>query len=258
MPAARVGWTGEDSNWWISAAPCRCAVPRQSAPVSPPPMITTRLPFALIGDVSRSPCCTRLDGGRYSIAWYTPLRSRPGTGRSRHCVAPPASTTASNSACSSLPVTSTPTLVLTRNSVPSSRICSSRRSRYFFSILNSGNAVAEQTADSIGAVEDHDVVPGAGVSCCAAARPAGPEPTTATRLPVDSLASTGLIQPSFHARLDDFELDLLDGDRIAVDTEHARGLTRSRAEATCELGEVVGRVEALERALPNDRGIRGR
>ena len=38
------------------------------------------------------------------------------------------------------------------------------------------------------------------VSCWAAARPAGPEPTTATRLPVLTLGSTGLTQPSEKAR----------------------------------------------------------
>ena len=36
-------------------------------------------------------------------------------------------------------------------------------------------------------------------SCCAAARPAGPEPTTATRLPVMCAAGSGRIQPSLKA-----------------------------------------------------------
>src|SRR5687768_3922222 len=37
-------------------------------------------------------------------------------------------------------------------------------------------------------------------SCCAAASPAGPEPTTATFLPVLTLGTCGLTQPSAHAR----------------------------------------------------------
>ena len=53
-------------------------------------------------------------------------------------VAPPASTTASKSACSWSTVTSTPTFTLVRNSVPSASICARRRSRCRFSILNSG------------------------------------------------------------------------------------------------------------------------
>ena len=41
---ARPAGRGRISSWVTDAAPCRCAVPRQSAPVSPPPMITTCLP----------------------------------------------------------------------------------------------------------------------------------------------------------------------------------------------------------------------
>ncbi len=37
-------------------------------------------------------------------------------------------------------------------------------------------------------------------SCCAAAMPAGPEPTTATFLPVLCLAGRGTTHSSFHAR----------------------------------------------------------
>ena len=40
------GGLGMISNWWTLFAPWRWLVPRQSAPVSPPPMMTTRLPVA--------------------------------------------------------------------------------------------------------------------------------------------------------------------------------------------------------------------
>ena len=40
-------------------ARCRSAVPKQSVPVSPPPMITTSRPSAVIGDTGTSRCCTR-------------------------------------------------------------------------------------------------------------------------------------------------------------------------------------------------------
>ena len=47
------------SSWVIDFAPCRIAVPRQSAPVSPPPMMTTCLPAAVIwfstGTTERDP-----------------------------------------------------------------------------------------------------------------------------------------------------------------------------------------------------------
>ena len=49
VSARSSGGRGMISNWCTLAAPCRCAVPRQSAPVSPPPMMMTRLPFAVMG-----------------------------------------------------------------------------------------------------------------------------------------------------------------------------------------------------------------
>ena len=58
--------------------------------------------------------------------------------RAGHAVAPPARTIASNCSRRSSTLTSTPTFTLTRNSVPSASICASRRSRWRFSILNSG------------------------------------------------------------------------------------------------------------------------
>ena len=42
------GGSGSSSNWCTLLAPWRWAVPRQSAPVSPPPRITTRFPLAVI------------------------------------------------------------------------------------------------------------------------------------------------------------------------------------------------------------------
>ena len=45
------GGSGSSSNWVIEAGSSRCELPRQSAPVSPPPMITTCLPAAEIGVV---------------------------------------------------------------------------------------------------------------------------------------------------------------------------------------------------------------
>ena len=70
MPSVRFsGGVGMISSWVTEAAPWRCEVPRQSAPVSPPPMITTCLPSAVIGGASMSPCCTWLAHGRNSIAW---------------------------------------------------------------------------------------------------------------------------------------------------------------------------------------------
>ena len=98
--ARSLGGSGMISSWCTDAAPCRWAVPRQSAPVSPPPMMTTCRPSAEIGEAPSAPSWTRFDGFRYSRAKCTPSSSRPGTARSRGRVAPPASTTASCSSTS--------------------------------------------------------------------------------------------------------------------------------------------------------------
>jgi hypothetical protein len=58
------GGRGLWSSWVTLTAPCRFAVPRQSAAVSPPPTMTTRLPAASIGGVDRSPVRTRLASGK--------------------------------------------------------------------------------------------------------------------------------------------------------------------------------------------------
>ncbi len=113
-------------------------MPTQSAPVSPPPMTTTCLPSAVIGETVRSPSCTLLASGRYSIAKWTPFSSRPGTGRSRETVAPAAMTTASYRRRSFAASMSRPISTSVRNLVPSARICSMRRLMCDFSILNSG------------------------------------------------------------------------------------------------------------------------
>ena len=87
-------------------------------------------------------------------------------------------------------------------------------------------------------------------SCCAAARPAGPEPTTATFLPVLIFGGCGTTQPSSQPRsMIACSIDLMPTG-IVVDVERARRLARRRADAAGELGEVVGRVQDLERVLP--------
>ena len=57
--------------------------------------------------------------------------------------------------------------------------------------------------------------------------------------------------PAFVERaIDDRQLDRLDGDGIFVDAEHARPFARRGAQQACELGKVVGLMEALDRRPP--------
>ena len=87
-------------------------------------------------------------------------------------------------------------------------------------------------------------------SWSAAARPAGPEPTTATRLPVRDGRRPRLNPALLERALDDRQLDRLDRHRIVVDAEHARALARRRAQPSGPLGKVVGRVQPVARRLP--------
>src|SRR6476661_245471 len=128
-----------------------------------------------------------------------PSSSRPGIGRSRASVAPPARTTASNCSRSASAVMSTPTLTPVLKTVPSEFIWSRRRSMCRFSILNSGMPYRRSPPMRSARSNTVTMCP-ARVSCCAAARPAGPEPTTATFLPVERVGCTGLTQPSSKAR----------------------------------------------------------
>ena len=56
------------------------------------------------------------------------------------------------------------------------------------------------------------------------------------------------LDPAFFPRLvDDRVLDRLDADRIVVDAQRAGFLARRRADAAGELGEIVGRVQRVDR-----------
>ena len=195
------GGFGSSSNCRMDFAPCRRDVPRQSAPVSPPPMMMTCLSFALRskpGSTGRPPtrrfCC-----GRNCIAKWMPSRSRPGIGRSRGASAPVAITMASKSASSFFPSMSTPMCTPVRKLTPSSSICFTRRSTRCFSILKSG-IPRTSSPPGISFFSNTVTVWPARLSCCAAARPAGPEPMTATLRPVRICGDSGSIQPSSQPR----------------------------------------------------------
>ena len=237
------------SSWVTEAAPWRSAVPRQSAPVSPPPMMTTCLPSALIGGRCRSPSCTRLAGTRYSIARWMPARSRPGAGRSRPRVDPPASSTASYVDRSSLDGDVDP-------DVDAGAELRALRPHLLQAALEDallhlelGDPVAQQAPDAVGPLEHDDVVAGAGQLL------RGGEPGRPGADDGDLLAGAlpgGLRHgPALgEGAVGDLHLDLLDGDRVGVDAEHAGGLAGRRAQPPGELREVVGRVQPLARRVP--------
>ena len=115
--------------------------------------------------------------------------------------------------------------------------------------LELGDAVAQQAADPIRSLEHDDVVAGAGELL------RGRETRGTGADHDDPLAGAHRRRlrrdPALVPRtVDDLDLDLLDGDGIGVDPQHARGLARGGAQPAGELGEVVGRVQALDRVAP--------
>src|SRR5262245_7889058 len=115
--------------------------------------------------------------------------------------------------------------------------------------LELGNAVAQQAADPVVALEHGHQVTGA-IELLGGGQARGPGADHR-----DALARAGRGRlggdPAFvEGALDDGQLDALDGHGIVVDPEHARALARSRAETTGPLREVVRRVQAIECLAP--------
>src|SRR6185437_7318802 len=108
---------------------------------------------------------------------------------------------------------------------------------------------AEQPADGVVALEDRYLVPGPG-ELLGGGEPGRPGPDHG-----DGEAGAGLrherddpaVRPG---AVDDLDLDLLDGDRVGVDAEHAGRLARGRAEPAGELREVVGGVQPVAGLVP--------
>ena len=142
-----------------------------------------------------------------------------------------------------------------RSATPSAYSCSSRRSTSCLLELEVGDAVAQQAAGRGRRARTPSPRGPARASCWAAARPAGPEPTTATLRPRrHRRRGCGTTQPSCQRALDDRQLDLLDRHRVVVEREDARLLARRRAELAGELGEVVRRVQPVDAPRASGRG----
>ena len=115
--------------------------------------------------------------------------------------------------------------------------------------LELGDAVPQQPADAVVPLEHGDRVPGSG-ELLSSGQPG--RPGTDDR---NGLARQPIRRQRHHPALgegvvDDLDLDLLDRDRILIDAQHARALTRRRTQPTGELGEIVGRVQPLDGVAP--------
>ena len=115
--------------------------------------------------------------------------------------------------------------------------------------LELGDAVAQQPADPVGALEDRDRVAGP-VELVGGGQPGGSRPD-------DGHALAGpdprrrRCHPSLVERpLDDRELDRLDRDRVIVDRQHARPFAGRGAETTRPFRKVVRGVQSVDGRLP--------
>src|SRR5690606_19137067 len=112
-----------------------------------------------------------------------------------------------------------------------------------------GDAVAEQAADAVGTFVDDHLVAGPGELL--GRGEAGRSGADDGDLLAGEAAGTHGADPAVRPGVvDDRVLDLLDRHRVLVDAEDAGGLARRRAQASGEVGEVVGGVETFDRLLP--------
>src|SRR3974390_2596736 len=112
-----------------------------------------------------------------------------------------------------------------------------------------GNTVAQKTACSIALLEHIDLMASAD-QLLSASKPRRPRTDNSdffARLRRRWLRHNPALLP---AAINNLALDCLNGDGIAVDVERAGFLAGRRAYATGEFGEIVGRMEKLERGLP--------
>ena len=115
--------------------------------------------------------------------------------------------------------------------------------------LELGDAVAQEPTNPVGTLVDGHGVPGTG-QLLRNGQAGRTGPDDRDRLAGQPLGRLRAHVPRVPGFVDDRDLDVLDRHRRLVDPEHARGLTRSRAEPAGELREVVRRVQSLDRALP--------
>ena len=110
----------------------------------------------------------------------------------------------------------------------------------------------QEAADAVGSLEDDDVVTGTGQLLCGG-QTGGPGSDDGDSLAGQLFGRQRHDPALIEGVVDDLDLDLLDGHRVLVDAEHARALTRRRAQPTSELREVVGGVQPLDRITPTIR-----
>ena len=114
--------------------------------------------------------------------------------------------------------------------------------------LEVGNAVAQQAADARRLLEHGDVVAGAG-ELLRAGEAGGAGADHGDALAGAARGDLRLDPALGPAALDDSVLDRLDRHRLLDEVERAGGLARRRADAAGDIGEIIGLMQHLQRAL---------
>ena len=178
-----------------------------------------------------------------------PRSSRPGVASSRGARAPTASTTASSRSRSCGRPRPAPMSALGPEHRALGRHLVEPPIDEVLGHLEVRDAVAQQAAEAVVALEDGHVVAGPG-QLLGSGQPGRPGTDDGDPLAGAFGGRLRLDAALVEGPLDDRHLDLLDRDRVGVDGEHAGGFARRRADPAGELGEVVRRVQPLARVAP--------
>ena len=120
---------------------------------------------------------------------------------------------------------------------------------FVFIELHVWDAIHEQAAGTVGALEDGDPVAGF-VELSSGAQARGSGADDGDFFTGAGLGRLGEHPAFFPAVIDDGDLDVFDGHRRVVHAEHARAFARCGADASGELREVVRLVQSLQGFLP--------
>ena len=178
-----------------------------------------------------------------------PLSSRPGTGRSRGCSAPPAKKDGVKALRQRLHGNIYADVgVGLEDYAFGAHLLDAAINDMLFK-LEVRNAVAEQAADAVVLFKNCDGVAGA-AQLLRSSKTRGAAADDGDALARGLFRRLGMNPALVPGALHDRTLDELDRNRRLVDAEHACGLARSGTNAARELGKIVGRVEAANRCLP--------
>ena len=115
--------------------------------------------------------------------------------------------------------------------------------------LELGDAVAQQSAGLVVTFVDRDGVAGPG-QLLGGGEAGGAGADDGNGLAGEPLGRFGAYLPVVPGLVDDRDLDVLDRHGLAVDRDDAGRLARSGTQSPGELGEVVGRMQTVERLVP--------